>query len=125
MFSRKHIKEKLLPDREYDELVLRFGEVVRPMLEELLNAKADAVATRYERAWSKWIDNLNASVVRENEDLLVTRDKAAKMLGISLSSIKRLEERGELPQPHKFGERTVRHRLTDILAFAKSMPTRS
>ena len=42
------------------------------------------------------------------------------MLGISLSSIKRLEERGELAEPMKFGERTVRHRLNDIPAFAKS-----
>jgi predicted DNA-binding transcriptional regulator AlpA len=122
---RKPVRERLLPEREREEMVRQYGEMIRPMLEELLDAKAEELAARYEGAWDKWFANLNASVVRENEDLLVTRDKAAKMLGISLSSIKRLEERGELPKPRKFGERTVRHRLTDILAFARTMPTRS
>jgi predicted DNA-binding transcriptional regulator AlpA len=50
---------------------------------------------------------------------MVSRKKAAEMLSVSLSTIQRLEERGDLPQPEHFGGRTVRHRLEDIVAFAR------
>jgi predicted DNA-binding transcriptional regulator AlpA len=125
MFSRKHAREQLLPERERDKLIQQYGEVIRPMLDSLLDAKAEVLATQYESAWRRWFADCKASVVREDGEVLVTRDKAAEKLGISLSSIKRLEERGELPKPQKFGRRTVRHRLNDILAFAKSLPSRS
>ena len=121
LISRAHVREKLLPDDEREALIRPYGEAIRPILGKLLDAKAEELAQRYEASWSRWLADLNAHVARENGQILVTRDKAAEMLGVSLSSIKRLEERGELPKPQRFGERTVRHRLNDILAFAKSM----
>ena len=125
--SRKAIRDKLLPDSEREELIRQYGEAVRPILERLLDEKAEKQAQRYEDAWERWLSDLSAEAARENDQVLVTRNAAAKMLGISLSSIKRLEERGELPKPKKFGERTVRHKLADILAFAKvaGLPAKS
>ena len=43
------------------------------------------------------------------------------MLGVSLSTIKRMEHTGELPEPIKFNERIVRHRLVDIEEVARTM----
>ena len=117
--SRKAIKGKLLPESEREELIQQYGEAMRPILEKLLDAKAEQLSQRYEGSWGKWLAEWKAEAVRENEQVLVTRDEAAEMLGISLSSVKRLEDRGELPKPRRFGERTVRHKLSDILAFAK------
>jgi predicted DNA-binding transcriptional regulator AlpA len=72
------------------------------------------LAARHEKSWRGLFEYL-----RQDDDVvLVSREQAAKMLGICLSSIQRLEKRGELPEPHRFGERTVRHQLKDILAFA-------
>ena len=123
--SRKHVREKLLPDAERDELIRTYGEAIIPILSKLIDAKAEEQAQRYEAGWTKWLNAFSDDVTRENDQLLVTRAKAATMLGVSLSSIKRLEERGELPKPQRFGQRTVRHQLRDILAFAKSLPNHS
>jgi len=118
-FNRKAVKGKLLPDNERQELIRQYGEAIRPILEKLLDAKAEELSQRYEGSWEKWLAEWKAEAVRENDQVLVTRDDAAQMLGISLPSVKRLEERGELPKPRRFGKRNVRHKLSDILAFAK------
>jgi len=55
------------------------------------------------------------------DQLLVSRSEAAAMLGVSLSTIKRMEHTGELPEPIKFNERIVRHRLVDIEEVARTM----
>lgn len=53
------------------------------------------------------------------DELLCTREDAATMLAVSLSTIKRMEEASELPEPIKIGERGVRHRIVDIEKLAK------
>jgi len=86
-------------------------------LTALLDAKVEELAARYEKAWG----GVFAHMMRDEHEgvPMVSRRKAAELLGVSLSTIQRLEERGELPQPEHFGARTVRHRLEDIVAFAR------
>ena len=114
--QRENLRERLLPAGEREELVRLYGELVLPTLEKLLDAKIEELASRYEEAWA-WARAF--APLKETDGIrLVTRKKAAEMLGVSLSSIQRLEKRGDLPEPERFG-RTVRHELDDIVAFAK------
>jgi len=86
------------------------------MLEAVLDERVEELAARYEKAWG----GIFAHMRDEHEGVpMVSRRKAAEMLGVSLSTIQRLEERGELPPPEHFGARTVRHRFEDIVAFAR------
>jgi hypothetical protein len=62
-----------------------------------LDAKAEQLAQRYEGCFENWFADWKAEVARESEQVLLSRDEAANMLGISLSSVKRLKQRGELP----------------------------
>jgi predicted DNA-binding transcriptional regulator AlpA len=107
--QRENLREKLLPAEEREELV------ILPTLEKLLDAKVEELASRYEKAWA----NIFAPFKEADGIRLVTHKEAAEMLGVSLSSIQRLEKRGDLPEPERFGSRTVRHKLDDIVAFAK------
>jgi len=76
----------------------------------------EALAARYETGWRNAFEHLRD----EHEGVpMVSRKKAAELLGVSLSTIQRLEERGELPEPERFGPRTVRHQLKDIVEFAR------
>jgi predicted DNA-binding transcriptional regulator AlpA len=113
--QRENLRDKLLPAEEREELVRLYGELILPTLEKLLDAKIEALASRYEEAWARAFAPLKeADGIR-----LVTREEAAEMLGVSLSSIQGLEKRGDLPEPERFGSRTVRHKLDDIIAFAR------
>ena len=68
-----------------------YGKLVLPTLEKLLDAKIEELASRYEEAWARAFAPL-----KETDGIrLVTRKKAAEMLGVSLSSIQRLEKRGD------------------------------
>jgi hypothetical protein len=113
--QRENLREKLLPASDLKRLVRQYGELILPTLEKLLNAKVEELAVRYEEAWTRAFAHLKV----DDGVQLVSRKKAAGMLGISLSSIQRLEQRGELPKPHRYG-RTVRHQIDDILTFAGS-----
>jgi predicted DNA-binding transcriptional regulator AlpA len=115
--QRQHLREKLLPSDERDELVRLHGELILPLLTKLLDAKVEELAAQYDKGWRSYFDALKEE---DRGALLVSREEAAEMLGISLSSIQRLEKRGELPQPKRFGMRTVRHGLADILTFARN-----
>ena len=55
----------------------------------------------------------------DREQWLVSREEAAELLNVSLSTLKRLEG-ADLPEPIKFGERIVRHRLVDIEGLART-----
>src|SRR5262245_43888375 len=117
--QRANLREKLFPAVEREKLVRLYGELVLPALEKLLDAKVEELGARYEKSWhafGKYLRDASA----EPGAILVSREEAAEMLGVSLSSIQRLEERGELPQPKRFGKRTVRHRIDDVFAFARS-----
>ena len=115
---RAAAKAQLLSPSERAELEAMYGTVIGPIIDAKLEAKAQELLTRQ----SANIANTLRSILGDQSDreaLLVTRDQAAAMLGTSLSTIKRMEDSGELPEPIKFGERTVRHRLIDIEAIAK------
>jgi predicted DNA-binding transcriptional regulator AlpA len=116
LWDKNALRRKLMPPDEQEAFLRTYGEAARPMLEAVLDAKVEELAVRHEKSWRSFGEYLQG----DQSDLLVTRKKAAKMLGVSLSSIQRLEKRGDLPPPHRSGRRTVRHRLQDILAFAKS-----
>jgi predicted DNA-binding transcriptional regulator AlpA len=121
--QRENLREKLFPTTDREELVRLHGELILPMLEKLLDAKIEELARRYEKAWTGAFATLN----EDDGDILKSREEVAEMLGISLSSVQRLEQRGELPEPKRFGRRTVRHRLKAIRDFATSngLPVRT
>ena len=99
------------------ELVRLHGELILPTLEKLLNAKIEELACRYEEAWASFLAPL-----REDAGVrLVSREKVAELLGCSVSTIQRMEKSGELPEPERYGHRTVRHELSAIIAFAKNL----
>lgn len=115
-FCKSALRTKLMSPAEQDDFVRTYGEAVRPVLEATLDAKVEELATRYAKSWDAFGQYLTA---QSTAALLVSREEAAEMLGVSVSSIQRLEKRGELPKPRKFGERLVRHKMDDIVAFAK------
>ena len=117
VWDKHAIRRRLMSPDEQAAFLRTYGEAVRPVLEAALDARVEELASRYEKTWRAMGEYLQD---KDSSALLVSREEAAEMLGISLSSIQRLEKRGELPQPKRFGLRTVRHRLDDILAFAKS-----
>jgi excisionase family DNA binding protein len=113
--GRDTLRRNLMSPADQEAFLRTYGEAMRPMLEATLDAKVEELAARYEKAWHAFGEYLRS----DEAGVLVSRDEAAEMLGVSLSSIQRLEKRGELPEPQRFGARTVRHRLEDIRAFAK------
>ena len=114
--QRQHLREKLLPASDRDELVRLHGELILPALTKLLDDKVEELGARYERALHGYFGALK----EDDSANLITRDQSAELLGCSISTIQRLEKSGELPEPKRYGHRTVRHRLGDIRAFAKS-----
>jgi excisionase family DNA binding protein len=114
--QRQHLREQLLPAADREELVRLHGELVLPALTQLLDAKVEELATRYERAWQRHF----ASLKEDDSAVLVSREEAAERLSCSISTIQRLEKSGELPAPERYGHRTVRHRLSAVRAFAES-----
>lgn len=112
-------KDKLLPLAERAELEALYGKVIGPIIDAKLEAKAQELVALHAESVRQVLDHALADTI-DRDTLLASRDEAAKLLGVSLSTIKRMEESGELPEPIKFGERTVRHRLIDIEAIAKS-----
>jgi excisionase family DNA binding protein len=116
IWDKDALRRKLLSPVEEETLLRTYGEVLRPILEKVLDERVEELADRYQKAWGGFFAHM-----RDEHDgiPMVSRSKAAELLGVSLSTIQRLEERGELPQPEHFGARTVRHRLEDIVAFAR------
>lgn len=114
------VKAQLLPPSERAQLEAQLGKLVGPLIDAKLEAKAIEMLDRYQKAWMRTFQDFWRDVVEHGDALLVTREDAAKLLGVSLSTIKRMEKSGELPEPMSFGERTVRHKQSDIEAFAKT-----
>ncbi len=111
-------KADLLHPAERAALEAQLGEIVGPILDAKLEAKAVELVERYRLTQLAVLSSILGDTT-ERDRLLVSRDEAAEMLAVSLSTVKRMEESGELPEPIKFGERVVRHRLIDIEAIAK------
>ena len=55
----------------------------------------------------------------EFADRLVTAAEAAKLLGLKISTIRRLTHSGELPFVRPTGRRAVRYRLRDLEALVR------
>jgi len=56
-----------------------------------------------------WILDLKQRLIRVNA------------ISPGISTIQRLGRTGDLPEPQRYGHRTVRHRVGDIRAFARSL----
>ncbi|SHJ09579.1 MerR HTH family regulatory protein [Rubritalea squalenifaciens DSM 18772] len=52
---------------------------------------------------------------------LITRRHASQRLGVSISTLKRMEQRGQL-QPILVGVRSIRYREEDIEGLANNQP---
>jgi excisionase family DNA binding protein len=114
----ERLKAELLSPRERAALEDQYGKALGPLIDAKLEAKAQELLQRQAKSIRSIYHALVADMTNRDQ-LLVSREEAAQLLNISLSTLKRMEERGELPKPQKFGERIVRHRLIDIEAIAK------
>ena len=110
-------REKLLPAHEEARLVQKYGEAIRPVLDKLLDEKAKALAKKYEESWLKFGDYLVAETQQELGQRLLSHSEAAKMLGCSVSTIKRMVAEGRLPEPVQLSEHRIGHMLADIKKF--------
>jgi predicted DNA-binding transcriptional regulator AlpA len=115
--QRANLREKLLPAADREELARLHGELILPVLERLLDAKVEELAIRYEKAWRSAF----ATLKEDDGAKLISREQVAELLGCSIQTIQRLEKSGELPEPLRYGHRTVRHELSTIRAFAESL----
>ena len=108
------VRERLVPAHEEARLVQQYGEAIRPVLDKLLDEKAAKLADSYDRTWSK----LGATTAAEARDLtapqLLSQAEAAKMLGCSIATIKRMVYEGRLPQPVQISECRIGHRYSDL-----------
>jgi len=111
------LKAKLLPAADREEIETLYGKAVGPIIDAKLEARAQELLGEYRQAWQKTYSDFFGDMT-QREVLLVSREEAAALLNVSLSTIKRMEDSGELPEPRKFGERNVRHRLVDIERIA-------
>ena len=119
--TRQRIKDQLLPPRDRAALEETYGKVIAPILASMLEAKAVEMEVRWRQGWLKTYKQFFGDSVDAGRDvLLVSREEAADLIGTSLSSIKRMEASGELPEPLRINERVVRHRLIDIEALART-----
>ncbi len=116
--SIERTKMQLLSAAEREELLTQVGRVIEPLLDAKLEAKALELLERYGEHWLGMLATTFGDGEHPREELLCTREEAAKMLGISLSTIKRMEAAGELAEPIKLGERRVAHRVVDIEKIA-------
>jgi predicted DNA-binding transcriptional regulator AlpA len=107
-------REKLLPPHEEARLVQQYGEAIRPVLEKVLDEKAVALSKKYEESWMKFGDYLVAETREEIGQKLLSHSEAAKMIGCSVSTIKRMVAEGRLPKPVQLSEHRIGHRLADI-----------
>lgn len=114
----KH-RANLLPAADRAELDAMFGKIIGPLIDAKLEAKARELVQRYQDAWSRAFVQINGDGMMPRDQLLCTREDAATMLCVSLSTIKRMEADGHLPEPIQVGERGVRHRLVDIEVLAR------
>lgn len=112
-------KPQLLSPAEREALLSQVGSIIEPLLDAKLEAKALELLERYGDRWLGTLSTILGDGEFPREELLCTREAAAKMLGVSLSTIKRMEAAGELPEPIKLGERRVAHRIVDIEKLAK------
>ncbi len=62
----------------------------------------------------------------EERDPLLTAEEAARILGLRISTIRRLTYTRELPCVHPTGKRAVRYRLSELQALVRmrSQPAR-
>ena len=117
---RDRIKAELLSARDRATLEDSYGKVIAPIIAAMLEAKAVEMEERWRQGWLKTYKQFFGDSVDAGRDvLLVSREEAADLLGTSLSTVKRMEG-NELPEPIRFNERVVRHRLVDIEALAKT-----
>jgi hypothetical protein len=66
--QRQHLREKLLPASDRDELVRLHGELILPALTKLLDAKVEELGARYERAWHGHFRNFNQTTDNKSPD---------------------------------------------------------
>ncbi len=112
-------KADLLSPADRAELEATYGKLIGPLIDAKLETKARELLDRYQERQLALIRAVVGDTSNRDQ-LLVSRDEAAEMLGVSLSTVKRMEEGGELPEPIKFNERIVRHRIVDIERLART-----
>ena len=113
----RKIQDQLLSPTERALIEKTYGDVIGPILDAKLEAKAQELVERYRLAWTSAFDHL--ANPGEREKLLVSRDEVADLLGCSLATVKRMEADGRLSEPVRISERVVRHRLVDIERLAR------
>lgn len=101
---------------ELEAIVVRYGEVIRPLVETILDEKAEELAARYEQSMMRAFAS-NADDMPPSHPLLLTRAQVARILGCSTDTVDRLAADGELPRIQLSPGR-VAHSWDDVKALA-------
>ena len=112
-------KAALLPPADRAELEAIYGKVIGPLIDAKLEAKARELVHRYMDGWVAAFDRINGDGMMPRDRLLVSKEEACELLGISLSTFKRLENAGELPERVTLRERVILYPLVEIEKMAK------
>ncbi len=112
------LRDRLLAPDEQARLIRQYGEVIRPVLEQLLDEKAAGLAEAHEASWRKLGEYLTAETREQTGQQLLSHEEAAKMLGCSIATVKRMVQEGRLPQPVQISQRRIGHRLADLKKLA-------
>jgi len=110
-------RDRLLPADEEARLIRQHGEAIRPVLDKLLDEKAAKLGKSYGDAWAGMLAALLDDAKNPSEQQLLSHAEAARMLGCSVATMKRLVLDGRLPKPVKISEHRIGHRLSDLKAF--------
>lgn len=113
-------KVDLTPAAERVAIEARYGAIIGPLIDAKLEAKALELLEPYRAAHFETLRTLLGDTTADRDRFLVSREKVAELLDASLSTVKRMEADGHLPEPISVGERGVRHRLVDIEAMART-----
>ncbi len=101
---------------ELEAAVVRYGEVIRPLIEAILDEKAEALAARYEQSLRRAF-SVSAEDLPPSHPLLLSRAEVARILGCSTDTVDRLAADGELPRVQLSPGR-VAHSWDDVKAIA-------
>ncbi len=64
---------------------------------------------------------MNSKAIQKPIDPLIDVNEVGQIIGMSISSVRRLTKLGKLPQPVRIGLNSVRWKQSEILAFVDAL----
>ena len=116
-------RERLLPPHEEAQILEQYGEIIKPVLEKLLDEKVAGLSKNFHDSWRKFGEYLTSETREIALQQLLSHAEAANMLGCSVSTIKRMVVDGTLPKPVRLSEHRIGHRLVDVKKLVRGSQT--